>query len=86
MIYLILILSLMANALANVFIKAGMKDYKGGINISFISHMLKTPNVIIGLLFFALAFIGYSFVYIPYVKDPECYYRTPVLCPGIYRL
>jgi multidrug transporter EmrE-like cation transporter len=62
MIYLILILSLMANALANVFIKAGMKDYKGGINISFISHMLKTPNVIIGLLFFALAFIGYSFV------------------------
>ena len=62
MIYLILVFSLVANALANVFIKAGMKNYNGGINVSFISHMLKTPNVIIGLLFFALAFIGYSFV------------------------
>ncbi len=62
MIYLILFLSLIFNALANVAIKAGMRSYSGGINLDFISYVIKNPAIIIGLFFFGLAFIGYSFV------------------------
>jgi len=51
----------MSNALANIFIKAGMRNYTGGINLSFISYMIRNFNIIIGLLLFGLAFIGYSF-------------------------
>ncbi len=61
MTYLVLIISLLSNALANIFIKAGMKNYSGGINLSFLSYMIRNFNVIVGLLLFGLAFIGYSF-------------------------
>lgn len=61
MTYLVLIISLLSNALANIFIKAGMRSYTGGINLSFISYMIRNFNIIIGLLLFGLAFIGYSF-------------------------
>lgn len=62
MIYLVLFISLIFNALANVAIKAGMKGYAGDMNLSFISYVVKNPSVIIGLFLFGLAFIGYSFV------------------------
>lgn len=61
MIYTLLILSLISNALANVFIKAGMRDYTGGLS-GILYHFLKNPLILIGLLFFGFAFIGYSLV------------------------
>ena len=61
MIYILLVLSLISNALANVFIKAGMRYYTGGI-LHIFHHLLRSPLVLAGLLFFGLAFIGYSFV------------------------
>lgn len=61
MIYIILIFSLISNALANVFIKAGMRNYAGGI-VDIFYHLFRSPMILIGLLFFGLAFIGYSFV------------------------
>ncbi|MCX7796903.1 MAG: SMR family transporter [bacterium] len=60
--YLVLFISLVFNALANVAIKAGMKGYTGGINLGLISYVIKNPTIIIGLFLFGLAFIGYSFV------------------------
>lgn len=62
MIYLILFISLIFNALANVAIKAGMRGYSGRISLDLISHVIKNPTIVIGLFFFGLAFIGYSFV------------------------
>lgn len=61
MIYTLLILSLISNALANVFIKAGMKGYVGGISNIF-HHFFRNPLILIGLLLFGFAFIGYSIV------------------------
>ena len=61
MIYILLVLSLISNALANVFIKAGMRDYTGSI-VHIFHYLFKSPLVLAGLLLFGLAFIGYSFV------------------------
>ncbi|MBC7321053.1 small multidrug resistance protein [bacterium] len=62
MTYLVLFVSLIFNALANVAIKSGMRNYTGGINLGFISYVIKNPTVIAGLSLFGFAFIGYSFV------------------------
>lgn len=60
--YILLLISLVFNALANVFIKAGMRCYSGSINFKMLFYILKNPFVILGLLFFGGAFIGYSFL------------------------
>lgn len=60
--FILLLISLVFNALANVLIKAGMKGYNGGLNYRMLFYIIKSPLVLLGLLFFGGAFIGYSFL------------------------
>lgn len=62
MTYLVLLVSLVFNALANIAIKFGMRNYTGGMNLGFVSYVVKNPTVILGIFLFGFAFVGYSFV------------------------
>ncbi len=60
--WLMLVVALVLNALANILIKAGMRNYTGGVSMEMVLYMMKNPFVIFGLLSFGGAFVGYSLV------------------------
>ena len=59
--WIILFVALSFNALANIFIKAGTKTYTGKMDWKFVLFLITNKFVILGVISFFLALIGYSY-------------------------
>ncbi|MDP2691972.1 MAG: SMR family transporter [bacterium] len=64
MFYVLLVIALVANALANIFLKLGMMKFSGGISGMILKPWLFVLNAYVfsGLVFFGIALVLYSLV------------------------
>ena len=60
--WIALMIALFMNAMANILIKAGMRGFEGRLDVSALLYMSKNVYVILGLISFGGAFVGYSYV------------------------
>ncbi|MGB9772870.1 MAG: SMR family transporter [Bacteroidota bacterium] len=64
-IWILLSISLLLNAGANISLKAGMKAVPNNgnlLHVSTLQLLLQNPLILLGLLLFGVSFIGYSLV------------------------